>query len=133
MSSKVQSLRNVRCPLFVPLPGGGTPLASKAVQTPLTQVPEASSEKSAGLWPSPPRRPRRTRGQDRSGAVVGEAARDDLDLSRLLAPSCGSPLRYLLALLLGEVILHAADPVDGSFKASKWTPCSSRSLPIRSL
>ncbi len=66
--------------------------------------------------------------------MVGEAARDDLDLSRLLAPSCGSPLRYMLALLLGEVILHAvADPVDGSFKASKWTPCSSRFLPIKSL
>jgi len=66
--------------------------------------------------------------------VVGEAARDDLALSRLLAPSCGSPQRYLLALPLGEVILHAvADPVAGSFKASKWTPCSSRFLPIKSL
>ena len=66
--------------------------------------------------------------------MVGEVARDDLALSRLLTPSCGSPQRYLLALPLGEVILHAvADPVAGSFKASKWTPYSSRFLPIKSL
>jgi hypothetical protein len=46
-------------------------------------------------------------------AVVGEASRDDLAMPRLLAPRGGS-LRYLLALPLGEIVLHSvADPVAG--------------------
>jgi hypothetical protein len=45
-------------------------------------------------------------------AIVREAPSDDLALPRLLAPPRGGPLRYLLTLPLGEVVLHTvADPV----------------------